>query len=217
MESSRNINLHLILTIFLGFGMVLFGVLAVVAFRDNETTQAGHTKAVAAARAEAAKQQKEKDDTEAIKANELPYRTFTAQPIDGGFSFQIPKNWSLYVGRSAVGKTQLDLAADPDAVVYNLGASAINSHAFKVQLLRTTPQEVVKTFDDKIKKKMITSKGANVSGISGTWLEGSIDDQRHNGVIIILPLRDKTLTISTDDRKYLSEFNTILAAAKIIP
>lgn len=197
--------------------MVLFSVLAVLAYNDDSRTQANLQNLIAQAKKQAAAEQKQLDDAANTKANELPYRTYTALPADGGFSLNIPKSWSLYAGHNADNVTQLQLLADPEVVNNNLGPRAINTHALRLTLLSKTQAAVIRGYDDKIKKKEVTSKTVQVSGISATWLEGSIDDNRHTGVVVILPLRDKTMVIGTDSRDYLEEFNTILSQAKIIP
>lgn len=215
-RQSGEVNLHLILTIFLAFGMVIFGVLAVVAYNQNTTTQDNHNQLVASAVQKATTKQKEIDSEANRKAGDLPYKTYTASGVDGGFQLQIPKSWSIYAAHNPTGTTQLDLAANPNVVDYTLPNNTGTS-ALKLQLLRTSVQETVKNYDQRVKKKQLTSKGITVSGISGTWLEGQIDEQRHNGVVIILAVRDKTMIISTQDRTYLDEFNKIISTAKITP
>ncbi|HSX41179.1 MAG TPA: hypothetical protein VLF21_00880 [Candidatus Saccharimonadales bacterium] len=218
MHNGGRVNLHIVLTIFLGLGMVLFGVLAVIAYNHDAVTTANLNDTVSRAKAAAAADQKKLDDAANIKANELPYRTYTALPVDGGFSLNIPKSWSLYAGHNSTDSVvQLDLIADLDVVNNYLNNKVINTHAFHLQLLNKTQTNVIRSYDDKIKKKDVSSKTVQVSGINATWLEGAIDDQRHNGVVVILPIRDKTMVISTDSHDYLSEFNNILSQAKIIP
>ncbi len=217
MTQRGEINLHLVLTIFLGVGMVLFGVLAVIAYRDNTYIKTNLSQLNAKAAAEAAAKQKQADDLAHIKANEEPYRTYVAEPLNGGFQLQIPKNWSLYTANGVSATVQLDLAANPDVVVVNQGSGAVNTHAFHLQLRKQSLNAVSKTFEKNIKNKTLGSKAVTVSGIRGTWFEGAIDQQRHNGVVVVLPVRDKTLVISTETRNFLNEFNKILETAKIVP
>jgi translation initiation factor 2 gamma subunit (eIF-2gamma) len=83
MKQTGEVNLHLVLTIFLGFGMVLFGVLAIVAYQDNHHTQTHLSALNATAAAQAAVTQKKVDTIANAKANELPYQTYIADPVDG--------------------------------------------------------------------------------------------------------------------------------------
>ena len=216
MNNRGTVNLHLVLTVFLGFGMVLFGVLAVLAYSDNERVHRDLNQTVAQAKSQAAAEQKKTDDEANRVANELPYREYVADAVDGGFKLQIPKNWSIYVGHNS-GQAQLDLASNPDKVTYNLSPGAINTQAFHLQVLKKSQQDVVRGYADLIKKKKLASRGIKVSGISGTYFEGQIDSNRHNGAVIVLAVRDKTMTISTEDRTYLAEFNKIVETASINP
>jgi hypothetical protein len=220
MKQRGSISLHLVLTIFLGIGMVLFGVLAILAYNDNTYIHNNLKVLESQAAADASTQQKNSDDAANIRANELPYRTYTADPVDGSFQLQIPKDWSLYVGENnSSGTTPLDIAADPNYVLYNLssGNNVINTDAFHLQLQNRSVQQVVQGYDSQIKNKELTSKAVTVSGISATWLQGTIDNERHDGVVVIVPTRDQTMVIWTDSLDYLNEFNTILASAKIYP
>lgn len=216
-QQPKRLSLHLILTVFLGIGMVVFGVLAVIAYRDNEFVRGNLNQLVAAEKQKAMTEQKAIDAEANRKANDSPYRPFVAPPIDGSFELQIPKTWSIYNGRADSGKIQVNFIANPDVVINNTGNGAQNTQAFRLQLLRTSQQEIIKSYDEAIKKKQLTSKGVKVSGISATQLEGTIDSQRHTGVVIVVPVRDKTMVFSTEDRKYIDEFTKIVASAKINP
>src|SRR5438876_441811 len=90
-RQSGQANIHLILTFFLGFGMVLFGVLAVLAYEDSSNIHATLDEKSQAAGDAAAKKQKATDDMANTKANEQPYRVYTASAVDGSFTLQIPK------------------------------------------------------------------------------------------------------------------------------
>jgi cytoskeletal protein RodZ len=226
MKQRGEANLHLILTIFLGLGMVIFGVLAVLAYNNNATTQTNTHNLENQAASTAQANQKKQDDIANSKANELPYRTYTADPAFGSFQLQIPKDWSLYVGEngtngSSNGNTVLDLAAGPDQVVYNLGTSSsgtvINTFALRVRLENQTIAQVTQNYEAQIKANTVIGKSVTVSGIASTWLEGAIDNERHNGIVVLVPTRTQTMVIETDSHDYVDEFNTILSTAKIYP
>jgi hypothetical protein len=218
LESPRGTaSLHLILTIFLGVGMVLFGVLATYAWTDNSNIHSTLDQRLAKAKTEAAAKQKDEDTLANQKANELPYYSFVANAQDGAFTLQLPKNWSIYNGRSAAGSVQLNMLSDPETVVDNLGGNAQNTHALVVQLLRQSQTEVLQKYSEKVKLKKLTQSSVEVSGMAAVKLEGAIDEQRHTGILIVLPVRDKTLTFTVQDMKYAEQFNKIVSTAKINP
>ena len=212
------VSLHLLLTIFLAFGMLLFGGLAIKVYRDN-TFIVSHQKQLSdKAAADAATKQKAADDLANTKANQLPFRTYTADPRDGSFQLQIPKSWSLYAGHNfnTSQLIQLDLISDPHIVDSRVDGG-INTHAFRLQLQNRSVQDTNKSYAALIKKKVLKSRGTQVSGIPATLYEGQIDDQRHNGIAITFPVRDKSMIITTDTRNFLEEFNKIVSTAKIVP
>jgi hypothetical protein len=212
---SGQVNLLLLLAIFFGIGTVLFGALAVVAFNQRNQSQATIDNQITRAVTKAKADQKKASDEQHAKENQLPYRTYTAAQADGAFQLQIPKNWSLYAERANVGQTQLTLIANLDAVTVNKGGN--NTQPFKLQLLRQTALDVVKKYQQDIKTKKIAAKTVKVSGIDATQLEGVLDTERHDGVMIIVPVRDKALVFVTESRSYVKEFSEIVGTAKINP
>jgi len=211
-----DINLHLALTVFLGIGTVLFGVLAVVAYQDNTTTQHHVNQLKAAAASQAATTQQQQDAKANTIANEQPYRTYTAPAIYGGFQVSIPKDWSVYATING-SSTPFDLLADPNYIQQDLSDSATNTHEFELKLVNESVVDVNKTFDSGIKKGTVASKPVTVSGIAASWFEGAIDNQRHNGIVVTFPDRNQTVVITTDTHDFVSEFTTILSSAKFSP
>jgi hypothetical protein len=195
----------------------LFGVLAAIAWTDNNEIHNTLDQRTQAAADEAAAKQKVADTEANLKANEAPYKTYTAKPEDGGFALQIPKNWSVYTARNTGGSVQLGLLSDPETVIDNIGANANNTHALVVQLQRKSVQDVLKGYSERVKKKQLTQTSVQISGMAAVKLEGAIDDQRHTGVVVVLGVRDKTMTFIVQDTKYLDQFNQIITNAKINP
>ena len=218
MKQLGEISLHLVLTIFLAIGMLLFGVLAVLAYSANTTTQANVSQLKATAAAKAVATQKQQDTTANTIANELPYRTYTADPVNGGFTLQIPKDWSLYAASSTTsGITALDIISDPNVINAHLDPTSTNTHEFELKLVNQPVVTVNKTFETNIKNGTVATKAITVSGIAATWFEGAIDTQRHNGIVVTFVDRNQTVVITTDTHNYVNEFNSILSSAKFNP
>jgi hypothetical protein len=217
MQQRGEINLHLVLTIFLCIGMVLFGVLSIAAYSTNATTNANLATSNAAAAQAAATSQKHADTVANTKANELPYQTYTADPLFGSFQLQFPKSWSVYSEENGSNGTALDIIADPAIVSVNDDQNAINTHQFELQLVSESLTQVNQGYAENLKNGTLASKATTVSGIPATWYQGAIDNQRHTGVAITMQVRDKVMIITTDTLDYLSEFQTILSTAKISP
>lgn len=210
---SGQVNLLLLLAIFFGVGTVLFGTLAIIAYSQRNqaltTVNAQISKAVTKAKTD---QKKASDDQHAIE-NQLPYRTYIADKTDGSFELQIPKNWSVYAERATSGENQLLMIASLDAVTVN--KTGLNTQPFKMQLIRKSALDVVKKYQQDIKKKKLTTKTIRVAGIEATQLEGVLDADRHNGIMVIVPVRDKSMVFITESHSFLKEFSEIVGTAKI--
>jgi hypothetical protein len=215
MQQRGEINLHLVLTIFLGIGMALFGALAIVAYRDNTTTQTNLHQLNAQAAAAAVVKQEHTDSVANTKADEVPYQTYTADPVFGGFQLQIPKGWSIYVAKNVSATTALEIIADPGLVVNDEGTNAINTHQFELKLENASLVDVNNNYTANLQKKTLSSSATTVSGIPATLYQGAIDNDRHTGEVVTFQDRNQVMVITTDTLDYLSEFQTILNSAKI--
>ncbi|HUC87433.1 MAG TPA: hypothetical protein VMR75_03920 [Candidatus Saccharimonadales bacterium] len=215
MRQRGEINLHLVLTLFLGFGVVLFGVLAILAYNDNTSTQNHLSQLNAKAAAAAATKQQHIDTVANTKATEVPYQTYTADPVYGGFQLQIPKGWSIYVAKNVSSGTALEVIADPGIVVNDEGENAINTHEFELKLENASLVDVNTNYTTNLQNKTLTSRAATVAGIPATWYQGAIDNDRHTGVAVTFQDRNQVMVLTTDTMDYLSEFQTILNTAKI--
>ncbi|MBW3538257.1 hypothetical protein KY386_02065 [Candidatus Parcubacteria bacterium] len=212
--SRGELNLTTALIVFLAFGVVLFGALSVISFNTSQRA----TKTLQAATAESyekgRQEQKEADRLQAEAEAKSPYRTYTAPGVYGGFEIKFPKNWNAYVVEGGSGATQLSLTLHPDFVRQLPGRD--NAYATQVKLLREVYNNVLRRYDEPIRKRLVTKRTATVSGITATWLEGKVDG-RHDGVAVIVPVRDKVMIFSTDDRRFLDSFQQVLAQAVITP
>src|SRR5438045_1055561 len=90
----------------------------------------------------------------------------------------------------------------------NVIKTAVYKHGQEAQIYESN-------YKDLVKQKKLTQKSVTVSGIGGTWLDGKFDST-HTGVIVLVPVRDKTLEFITDSHDYLNEFNQILSLSTIL-
>jgi hypothetical protein len=202
-----------VLAVIFGLGTLVFGVLAVVNF--NAKTLAERTKADEAKRAEERGKALGKAESEAFYKEQIetPFRRYTAPEFAGRFAVIFPKNWNVYSKEAENSTTQIELIAHPDFVIEVPGD---NAYALRVSLIKEPFTNRKKTYDDEIKNGKLKSENITVSGISGVRLTGKYDN-KHDGVLVLIPVRDKTLTIATDDKKYLPEYEDILKKADIKP
>ncbi|HSH31822.1 MAG TPA: hypothetical protein VK963_04125 [Candidatus Saccharimonadales bacterium] len=207
------INLTAALIVFLSFGVVLFGALSVISFSASQRATTSLRAATGQSYDQGRKDQKAEDQAQAEAEAQSPYRSYIAPAVYGGFEIKFPKNWNAYVVENT-SATPLSLTLHPDFVKQLDGGD--NVYATQIYLSRELYAAALRRYDEPLKKRLLTKRAVTVSGISGTWLEGKVDG-RHDGVMVIVPVRDKVIKFSTDDKRFLDSFNQILAQAVITP
>jgi len=163
------------------------------------------------------KSQKELDEKAALELAGKDIRSYTAPDFAGGFQLNIPKSWSLTVTPDASNNTITGIAM-PDLVDTKLAIYALQFS------LRELDYEAAKKPYDKLAndpnplKNKVTKEEVTVSGIKGVKYSGQITAKIPNGTVILVPIRDKTFIIQTDDNdKYLSVYNAIVQNAVLKP
>ncbi len=201
----------LILMIVLGLGSLAFGIATVIYYNQAHTAtttlEAQKSSAASAARAD----QKASDAQEALAAAESPFRSYIAPTEYGAFEIKFPKNWSGYVDQERSASTQVSLILQPDFVRRENNTDILA--AAHIYLIQKTQTEYLKQFAS---AKGMKQTPTTVSGLSATTVTGSFPDKRSLRQVIV-PVRDKVIVFVSEASAYTSEFDQILAQAKIIP
>lgn len=217
LNQSGRVNLLLLLAIFFGIGTVVFGSISIVSYDAKVKAESNRDAQVNAAVSKAVEKAIKEDEAADIKAAESPYRTYTADGVFGGFSLDIPKSWNIYAEKSVSAQTQLTLIASPDSVSVDR-ALGRQLQPFKATLVQKSAQSIASSYQERIKRKKLTSSTVTVSGIQSTQLVGTFsEEQTQPTTLVLVPVRDKTLQFANDDRNYTEQFGKILASAKITP
>jgi hypothetical protein len=200
-------------------GLVAFALLALTGASIYGFISSSQAKSVLSQAKEKAYQagqqaQKAEDEERFRISSQSPYRSYAAPGIYGGFEIKFPKNWSAHVVENEGGSPQVHLTLHPEFV--KQVANQDNAYAARVQLSRTNHDQIVKQRQNEVKAGRLKQQSVSVAGIPSTRFEGKYDN-KHDGVTVLVPVRDKTIIISTDDKKYLPEFDQILAQSKIVP
>lgn len=206
-------NYLMVITVVLALGTVVFGILAAVyanqASNTRKTADTQRAKAVENAKA----QQKADDETTYQKIAGSPFRSYTAPVAYGSFQVYFPKNWSSYAEEQASG-TQVFLRLNPDFV--RKTNNQPDKDAAHVSLIDQSADNYMRTFESQVKQGVIKKGVITVSNLPGYDLTGKFSDKRTVREVVI-PVRDKIIVFTTENDKYASDFNEILAQAKIIP
>lgn len=168
----------------------------------NQATKEGQLQGAAA--------QKSIDEKKFTDEKNSDFRTYTAPQEAGSFQVSIPKSWSLAITLND-SSALLSALSMPDFV-----DTKLEKYALRFGLQNKDIEAIKKPLDNLTKetdprKRKLNSEEVTVSGIKGTKYIGQISSKIPNGTLVVLPLRDKTFTIQTDDNAvYSTVFNSIL-------
>lgn len=161
--------------------------------------------------------QKNADEKKAAELANTDVRTYTAPDDAGNFRLSIPKSWSLSVSPNDAGST-ITAISNPDYI-----DTKSDQYSLRYSLRNQDYDAAVKTYDAQTKgtpatPAKLTKQEITVSGIKGVRYTGQLSSKIPNGTVVLLPVRDKTFIIQTDDNtKYLTNYNTILNSIHITP
>ncbi len=144
--------------------------------------------------------------------------TYTADDIFGSFSFSYPKVWSTNVGQAKGATEELVFLADPNLIVDDKDQGGPYT-AMRVQVYKASSESVIKDMHSKYTLRSsnpFKEEDTVVSGVKGRKFTGLDTESKKNISFVLLPLRDKTLYIGTDDNdKYQKNLVTIVKSFKI--
>ncbi|MFI5240329.1 MAG: hypothetical protein ACHQUB_01300 [Candidatus Saccharimonadia bacterium] len=214
-SAKSEVNIFLISSIFLGVMVVVVAIIAIVIFGNERHVQSQLSIASQTYIAQGKATQLKTDQQNALIAGETPFRDYVAPELYGGFDIKFPKDWNAYVIEDDSQLNQVVLYLNPSFVTLSGQNPATNSYAFRAVLINERSTTVIANLVGIAKTNGVTNKSVTVSGIASTWYDGKFD-QFHNGVLVLVPVRDKTLELITDTHDYLTEFNQILAQSTIV-
>ncbi len=143
--------------------------------------------------------------------------SFVADEIFGNFEFTFPKVWSTNVKQEQGSAEELVFLADPELINSNKDKPGPYT-ALRVVVYKQKYDLKLKEFQNKNKNNKLALKESEitVSGIAGKRFVGKDPKTGLNLNYIVLPIRDKTLYVGTDDGiNQLENFEKILKTFKI--
>ncbi len=136
-----------------------------------------------------------------------PLKTYNGPEQYGSVVVMYPKTWSGYIDGSDQSDAGLNAYFHPD-VVPAVGDEN-NAFALRVQVLNQAYSETLSSFDQQEGLAATPYALPKVPKTVGVKLTGQISDQKQ-GTVVLLPLRDKTLQISTESKNYQPDFETYI-------
>lgn len=192
----------LLLVAALVFGFWTFGQMQ--DYKNNSDKKA------AAAVAAANDAQKKTLDAQFAEQEKSPYKSYTSPAEFGSVKLVYPKTWSAYVVEAGSNSAPVDGYFYPNFVP---NVSGKNSYILRVQVVNTPYQSTLTSYESKVKQgqlKVTAFKPEQVpSATAGVRMDGQLDTDKQ-GSLVILPLRDKTLKIWTENTGAVNDFNNIV-------
>lgn len=197
-----------ILCVVLLLGAIGFGAWAFAGRQDYKT----NTDQKVAAAVVVAKQQESSDKDKAFaEAEKNPLKTYNGPEAYGSIQLSYPKTWSGYVDDSGTGSALVNGYFYPGVVPSVNGQS--NLFALRVQVINQSYSQVLNSLSSQQQSGKLTVSAyalPKVPKTVGVLLSGSIGGDNRSGTMVVLPLRDKTLEISTDGTQFGGDFNNII-------
>jgi len=202
--------------IIMTLGFVLstaFGIWAFIGMQENQSTL---DKKVAAATDVAVKEAESAKDVEFAEKEKSPFRTYSGSSTYGSLSFGFPKSWNVYAVNNSSSGVLLDFYGHP-GLIPGLGKSV--NFAFRSRILdKSYASEVSKLEKDAKSGKIsvVAYRAPLVPSELGVFITGEVASSKQ-GVMVMLPQRDKTFVFWTESTEYVNDFNKIMETVTFIP
>jgi hypothetical protein len=175
---------------------------------DYQTNTDQKIEAAVAKNSETVSAQKEKDFAEKEK---FPYNTYIGPEAAGSLKLEYPKTWSAYINAPKKTTTiPLEGWWYPGQVPSTGDDS--NSYALRVKVEQKSYDTIMKAFQGYQKAGKVTIQpyqSANVPSVIGSRIDGEITTKKQ-GSMVVLPFRDKTLSMWTESADYKGDFDNII-------
>lgn len=156
-----------------------------------------------------------KKDAQFAEDYKKPNVTYKGPSAFGTLTITYPKTWSNYV-RQQPGGTLLDGFMHPSYV--SADADATN-FALRYQVIQGQYDQELKKFESMVKTaKVKTSayKSPKQESARAIRIEGEVQNKKQ-GVLILIELRDKTIKIWTEGDEFRPDFERVLEELSFVP
>ena len=159
-----------------------------------------------------------KKDAELAEKEKLPTKTYTGPATVGSVTFAYPKTYSGYVEESQVasgnalnGYFQPNVVPKDDTKTLFAIRVQVTSNSYDTELRNVATQITTG------KAKATPYRAAAVPSILGSRIDGEIAFGKQ-GILVILPVRDKTLKIWTESKDAFADFEKfVLPSLTFVP
>jgi hypothetical protein len=183
------------------------------AYSQRQDYKNNSDKKVAAAVSTARQEEGIKKDLAFAEAEKKPLTAYDGPEAYGSIHVEYPKTWSVYVNSTVTTSPQpLDAYFNPRVVPSAVDQGSV--FALRVKVVQQAYAQVIGQYASYVKAKQVTVTPYSlpkVPGVVGVRVDGLIiPSKKNSGSMIIMPLRDKTIQIWTENAQMLGDFNTII-------
>lgn len=205
---STGMIVSFVITLVLLLGSVGFGIWAFMSRQDYKL----HTdQKIAVAVEKAENQVSLAKDAEFAEEAKNPYKEYVGPTTFGAISITYPKTWSSLVDETNK-TTPVDGYFHPNFIP---GIDSGTAFALRLRVVSKPYSTLLATFSSAAKKgevKISPYSAPKVPSVIGSRVDGKINDTSKDGSMILLPLRDKTIEISTWSSDFVKDFDSIVLA-----
>lgn len=199
--------ISIVLTI-LVLGLGSFGIWAYINYTDQKNNV---DQKISAAVAVAKQQQSTEDEAKFAEREKQPTRQFAGPEDLGRVQVNYPKTWSVYIDKDGSGNSNYE-------AYFSAGAVApINSktpYALRITIEKKSYEEIVKEYQEQVKKGELKSSPVTLQGQTGTRLDGKFSKDI-SGSMVLFKVRDKTLQVYTQSPTFTSDYDNIILPSLI--
>jgi hypothetical protein len=197
----------LVLTVLLLCGAIAFAVWAYNGRQDYKNNVDAKIQTAVTVAHQKLSTQKDKEFAEQEKS---PLRAYKGPGAYGSLVIEYPKTWSAYVADTSGTDPYVDGYFFP-SVVPDVTKDQ-QAFALRVQVTSESYSDILSNYQSQIqegKVRVAAYKAPKVEGIVGSRLDGEVEQDK-DGVMILLPLRDKTLKLWTNSPQYVHDLETYI-------
>lgn len=193
----------MIFIIVIAIVLAVFGMWSYFQFTNERDNTAKNVQtAVAAERAVIRQEEIEKLE----EREKSPFDTYSASDEKSRISLAYPKTWSAFIDEKTSGSTELEAYFHPGFIVPE---DIKQPYAFRLLFLDKGFDAEVSSYDSLVDRGILKSKKVTVNDVEGLRLDGEIENDI-TGSVVLIPVRDKTIKLSTEAERYQDDFDTIL-------
>jgi hypothetical protein len=165
---------------------------------------------IAAAEAKTKQTTQDEDRVQYAEAAKQPLDTYIGPSAFGNITVKYPKTWSAYVKESSGGGSPVNAYFQPNFVP-NVDNQK-NAYALHIELVQQSYDQVMAQFGGLVQSKAVTVVPYSlpkVPTVVGSRVEGQLTPDKQ-GVMIVLPLRNQALKISTEATQFKADLDAFI-------